>query len=181
MPHDTTKQDPESLDAVTSGWRFRLGLSFFVLAILSPLGVPLVALTDLSTVQKATLSGLFLAGLPEVYTVTAVALLGKSGFNYLKGKLFAYLKRYAPAQKVSRTRYKIGLGMLIIPIIFGFLTAYIPHYIPGYAHYHLLINLALDFIFIASLFVLGGEFWDKLYALFVYEAKVQYPDREPRC
>ncbi len=32
-----------------------------------------------------------------------------------------------------------------------------------------------DLLLVASLFVLGGEFWDKLKSLFVYGAKVQFP------
>jgi hypothetical protein len=28
-------------------------------------------------------------------------------------------------------------------------------------------------MFVASLFVLGGDFWDKVRALFVYDARVQ--------
>ncbi len=34
-------------------------------------------------------------------------------------------------------------------------------------------------LLLASLFVLGGDFWDKLRALFVRDAKTQFPDREP--
>ncbi len=177
MTIDAGQQDVTQAEAMAPGWRFRLGVLFFVLAIVAPVGVPLVALTDLSTAMKATLSGLFLAGLPEVFTVAAVAVLGKSGFNYLKGKLFARLKRYAPSQVVSRTRYRIGIGMLLIPIVFAYLIAYAPQIIPGYAEHSLYINLGVDFILIASFFVLGGEFWDKVRSLFVYGAKPQFPAR----
>jgi hypothetical protein len=34
-----------------------------------------------------------------------------------------------------------------------------------------------DLLLISSLFVLGGDFWDKLRALFVHGAKVQIPVR----
>ncbi len=175
MAQDTAQQATEQVEAVVPGWRFRIGVAFFVLAIISPVGVPLVALTDLSTTMKATLSGLFLAGLPEVFTVAAVAFLGKSGFNYLKGRLFAYLKLYGPPRVVSRTRYRIGIVMLLIPIIFAYLIAYAPQHIPGYADQGLYINLGIDFILIASFFVLGGEFWDKVRSIFVYEAKATFP------
>ncbi len=168
-------QDTVQAEAVAPGWRFRIGVVFFILAIISPVGAPLVALTDFSTAMKATLTGLFLAGFPEVFTVAAVAFLGKSGFNYLKGKLFARLKRYGPPQVVSRTRYRIGIGMLLIPIVFAYLISYAPQLIPGYAEHSLYMNLGIDFILIASFFVLGGEFWDKVRSLFVYGAKPQFP------
>ncbi len=32
---------------------------------------------------------------------------------------------------------------------------------------------------LCPLLVLGGDFWDKLRALFVRDAKAQFPDREP--
>ena len=175
MTQDTAQQDTAQAEAMAPGWRFRLGVVFFTLAIISPVGAPLVALTDLSTAMKATLTGLFLAGFPEVFTVAAVAVLGKSGFNYLKGKLFAYLKRYGPPQVVSRTRYRIGIVMLLIPIIFAYMIAYAPQHIPGYAEHGLYMNLGIDFILIASFFVLGGEFWDKVRSLFVYGAKATFP------
>ncbi len=175
MAQDTAQQATEQVEAVVPGWRFRIGVAFFVLAIISPVGVPLVALTDLSTTMKATLSGLFLAGLPEVFTVAAVAFLGKSGFNYLKGKLFARLKRYGPPREVSIIRYRVGIVMLLIPILFAYLIAYAPQYIPGYGEHSLYINLGIDFILIASFFVLGGDFWDKVRSLFEHGAKAQFP------
>lgn len=176
MAQDTAQQDTAQDEAPPPGWRYRIGVVFFVLAIISPVGAAIVALTDLPTAMKATLSGLFLAGLPEVFIVAAVAVLGKSGFNHLKGKLFAHLKRYAPAQVVSRTRYRIGIVMLLIPIVFSYLVAYAQQYIPGYVEYGLFINLGIDVILIASFFVLGGEFWDKVRSLFVYGAKPQFPE-----
>ena len=172
MTQDAAQQGTTQVEAPPPGWRFRLGVAFFVLAIVSPVGAAIVAFTDLSTAMKATLSGLFLAGLPEVFTVAAVACLGKSGFNYLKRKLFARIK---PAQVVSRTRYRIGLVMLLIPITFAYLIAYVPQHIPGYAEHNVYLNLGVDVILVASFFVLGGEFWDKVRSLFVYGAKPQFP------
>ena len=39
------------------------------------------------------------------------------------------------------------------------------------------MKIAADMIFIASFFVLGGDFWDKLHALFVREARVRMNNR----
>jgi hypothetical protein len=38
--------------------------------------------------------------------------------------------------------------------------------------------VASDLMFVSSLFVLGGEFWDKLRALFVHGAKARFPETE---
>jgi hypothetical protein len=34
------------------------------------------------------------------------------------------------------------------------------------------VNLGLDLITLTSLFVLGGDFWDKVRALFLHDARV---------
>jgi len=39
------------------------------------------------------------------------------------------------------------------------------------------LALSLDLREVASLFVLGGDFWDKVKALCIYEAKAQIPQR----
>jgi hypothetical protein len=37
------------------------------------------------------------------------------------------------------------------------------------------VNLIGDMMFVSSLFVLGGNFWDKIRALFVHDAIVRVP------
>ena len=61
--------------------------------------------------MKSFVSGALLIGAPEVFSLVSIAILGKDGFNYLKEKIFALLRRAAPSAKVSRTRYRIGLAI----------------------------------------------------------------------
>ncbi len=53
-----------------------------------------------------------------------------------------------------------------------------PDLIPGHKENRLVMNLIADFLFVASFFILGGDFWDKFRALFIYEAKAQIPERK---
>jgi hypothetical protein len=159
------------------GWRFHLGMALIVLALLSPLAIPLVTLLPLPLAWKATISGLLLVGLPEALSLLAVALLGKAGFNYLKEKIFRILKGYALPKEVSRARYRLGLAMFILPLFLGWLGAYVFHLIPGYAEHRFAINIIGDLIWLASLFVLGGDFWDKVRSLFIYQAKALIPQK----
>ena len=92
------------------GLRFKLGLVFFVLAWVSPLFVPLVALTDLPNAAKAALSGALVVGGPEIFGFMAIACLGKAGFGYLTQKVMALFRRYGPQREVSRFRYNVGLA-----------------------------------------------------------------------
>jgi hypothetical protein len=160
-----------------SGWRFRAGIVVLVVGWLCPLLVPVVVATDLPTEWKTVLSGLLMVGIPEVFTVAAVAILGKSGFNLIKERFFGFLKRHGPADEVSRTRYRIGLVMFVVPILFGWLAPYGPDLMMGQEVQNLWVNIMGDLMFVASFFVLGGDFWDKLRALFIQGAKAQFPVR----
>jgi len=160
-------------------WRLRLGLVVFAIGFLSPLLIPLVTATELPTKWKAVISGLLAVGIPELFSIVAIAIMGKPGFNYIKKRFFGFLKKYGPADRVSRTRYRIGLVMFLLPIFFGWLAPYAPHLLPGYEAHRFFVNLIGDMMFISSLFVLGGDFWDKVRALFIHEAKVQIPVQKP--
>jgi hypothetical protein len=110
--------------------------------------------------------------------IIAAAVAGKEGFSYIKSKIFGFLKRYGPPDTVSKTRYRIGLVLFIIPFLVGWLLPYFSQFIPNYEENRILINIIGDIILITSLFVLGGDFWDKLRSLFIYGAKVVLPNKE---
>jgi hypothetical protein len=153
-----------------------MGIIVFAVGFLSPLLIPIVAGMNLPLAWKATLSGLLSVGVPEVFTIAAIALMGKKGFRYLKSRIFEFFKKRAPSDRVSRTRYRFGLVMFVVPLLFGWLGPYVPNMIPGYAFQRLGVNLCGDLIFVSSLFVLGGDFWDKIRALFIHEATAHLPE-----
>ena len=156
------------------GWRFRLGLIVLVVGWLSPLCIPVITATELPTRWKTIISGLLAVGIPEVFTVAAIAIMGKSGYNLIKERIFSFLKKHGPPDRVSLTRYRIGLVMFGLPVVFGWLGPYGVHLIPGYEAHRFVVSLIGDVMFVASLFVLGGDFWDKIRALFLYSAKAQF-------
>ena len=80
------------------GWRFRLGVVVFVIGFSSPLLIPLVSTSALSAKWKAILSGVLAVGIPEVFSIVAIAIMGKSGFNYMKERVFGFLKKHGPPQ-----------------------------------------------------------------------------------
>jgi hypothetical protein len=165
-----TAMKPEHSPA---GWRFRLGLTILIIGWLSPLLIPLVTRTSLATEWKTIISGLLAVGIPEVFTVAAIAIMGKSGYNLIKERIFSFLKKHGPPDRVSMTRYRIGLVMFVLPIAFGWIGPYGANQIPGYETHRFVVSLIGDVMFVTSLFVLGGDFWDKIRALFVYDARVQ--------
>ena len=157
-----------------AGWRLKAGAALFGLSILLPIaGVPLVATLGLSTAMTASVSGALLVG-AEVLGVAAVAVMGKSGFAFIKNRVFAFLKQHGPPQKVSRGRYNIGLVIFCVPLLFGWLLPYISRWIPGLLSYPLAYAISGDILILASLLVLGGNFWDKIRSLFIHDAEVHF-------
>ena len=154
-----------------AGWRFRLGLTILIVGWFSLLLIPVVTRTSLATEWKTIISGLLAVGIPELFTLAAIAIMGKSGYNLIKERIFSFFKKHGPPDRVSLTRYRIGLVMFVLPIAFGWLGPYGAHQIPGYETHHFVVSLIGDLMLISSLFVLGGDFWDKVRALFIYEAK----------
>jgi len=129
----------------------------------------------LPVATEIALSGLLVFGLPQLLTVVAIAIVGKSGFHYLKDKLFGAAKRFGPAVHVSRLRYRIGLVMLFLPLAVALVEPYIALLVVPELLPHWLYGAVNDTLFLTSFFVLGGEFWEKVKALFIYEARAVLP------
>ena len=93
----------------------------FITGFSSPLLIPVVTSSSLSTGWKATLWGLLALGIPELFMIIAAAVAGNEGFGYIKSKIFGLFKKYGPPDTVNKTRYKIGLVLFLIPILAGWL------------------------------------------------------------
>ena len=155
--------------------RLYAGGAIFVAGFLSPLLVPLVTVLPLPVGWKTAVSGLLLVGIPELAMLVAAAVMGKAGFSYLKQLLFGFLKKhFTPSETVSTIRYRIGLVLFTIPLFYGWIEPYISGYFPILEEHRLLFAFISDLIMLCSLFVLGGEFWDKLRALFIHKAKISF-------
>jgi hypothetical protein len=61
--------------------------------------------------------------------------------------------------------------MFSIPIVFGWVAPYVSDLIPGYFRERVHLCIIGDLLLLVSLFVLGGDFWNKLRALFIHDAK----------
>jgi hypothetical protein len=157
-----TKSVPDKIEPPTQS-RLILGGTIFISGFLSPLAIPLVTSSNLSTEWKTMLSAVLVLGVPEVFMLIAIAILGKQGFDYLKSQLWETAR---PADKVSSTRYRIGLVLFFTPILFGWLQPYLELWITGFEAHQVSLAIIGDIIFAISLFVLGGDFWLKIKSLF---------------
>ena len=144
------------------------GVIIIIGHVLAPISAPIVAASGLTPGIKAPLSGFLLIGFPQLTTIIAVIVLGKPGFAWVKLKLFGVLRKMAPPARVTRTRYTIGLMLLILVIVTNTLEPYVSAVFPELIKHRISFALAGDILLIVSVFILGGDFWDKLQALFTY-------------
>jgi hypothetical protein len=161
-----------------SGWRFKLGIALFILSIVVPLiGVSVVAAFDFSATLAASVSGALLLG-GEIIGILAIAVMGKDGYTYIKSLVFRFLKQYGPPEDVSRLRYNLGLIMFSVPILFGWLSIYAARWFPAFTNNPLPFAVGGDILLLASFFVLGGNFWDKIRTLFIYDSEVHFRQKK---
>ncbi len=143
----------------------------FISGFLSPLLIPWVLTLELSTSMKSVISGLLALGIPELFMLIAIGILGKAGFQYLKSSIFSWFKKYGPPDTVSKPRYIFGLTLFSLSILSGIGLPYIWGYVPLIEENLIYIVLSGDVVLILSLFVLGGDFWDKLRSLYIHKSK----------
>jgi uncharacterized membrane protein len=161
--------------ATGGGWRFKAGVALIALMVLAWLLIPIEAALGMSGgTIAATTAGIATAN--KVILLLAIVVMGKPGFQELKAKL---LHRLTPATEVSPMRYRIGLVMFCLPILQGLLETWASHIAPELVANRLWVDILMDGMMIASLFVLGGNFWDKLRAVFVADARAVFPKDAP--
>jgi hypothetical protein len=108
---------------------------------------------------------------PKVGVLAAITIMGKPGFTYLKSLVIGYLK---PTADVSPTRHRIGIVMFVAAMLLSFVEPY-AFFRQDFAARNVRYALAIDVLLVASLLVLGGNFWDKIRALFIQDATVHFP------
>ena len=147
----------------------------FLAGLCAPAVIPLLRQLDLPGPAFAVVSAGLVFGIPEVLWMLAVAVLGKAGFEQGKRWLYGLLRRHAPPDRVSRRRYRLGIAMFSLPLLLAWLGPYVALAWPAMLPTGLPLLVGGDLLFGLSFFVLGGEFWDKVRALFVHGATARFP------
>jgi hypothetical protein len=136
---------------MTANTRLKLGIALTVGGNLLFFTSAWIAWMPWPASFKAALWGvLFFA--PEVGTLAGVAIMGRENFERFKTAFFAWIGRIKPAG-----------------------DAYKPQWLPDSSALRWQVKIAADVLFLASFFVLGGDFWDKLHALFTRDARASQP------
>ncbi len=151
-------------------WRFYSGMAALVLSLIMPLFAVLVPFLGLSVAESAIIVGFLIAGAPEIVGLIGIALLGRNAFQYFAYQIKRALRQVVFAKRVSKTRYYVGLSINLASLIPLYLYGYLPACLPsGDTRIHILA--AADLSFVLSMFIMGGEFWEKFRRLFIWENK----------
>jgi len=169
----STTESPSRMSG-NSRTRLIVGGSLWLVTRFTPLLIPAVQNTGLADGIKLALSGLLVFGIPELCLLIAVAIMGRDGYRFVTKLVLRIIRKRAPPEHVSRIRYQIGLVLFCTPVGFAILSPYVGHLVPSLETNARSLAVAGDVLLLISLFVLGGAFWDKLRALFVYEATTSF-------
>jgi hypothetical protein len=168
---DARTQNSQSEPPVlVKDWRFYLGMTALTLSIIMPVFALLVPFLGLSVAHSALVAGLLIGGGPEVLALIAVALLGKATFHYFLHRVKKFFRRELLEKSASKGRYYAGLVINIASWLPLYLYGYLPAIMPG-GSMRIYILASADLIFVASMFVMGAEFWEKVRKIFVWEGK----------
>ena len=168
-------------DTTSKGWRYNLGLALFIIPFpiffLTPIVIPSL---DLPATQTASLIGGILVSV-EIIWFASIPLLGKEGFQALKSKAFGWLK--LEDKPVSKKRHQFGIVLLFSSILIDLIVQIliiVSHILLDEGQNTILLNTQANTYTIvqvlttlgilASLFILGGQFWEKIKQAFTWES-----------
>jgi hypothetical protein len=98
----------------------------------------------------------------KVFLLASIIVLGRPGFDRLKGHVTGAVRSYLMPDEVGPGRYRVGLVLFVLPLIFAWKAPYVTELMPLLGRHSTTAAIVTDAIFVASLFVLGGGFWDSL-------------------
>jgi hypothetical protein len=155
------------------GFRFYVGLVIFIASfIMLPTGLVLREFVA-GSFWKGFVLGVFWISAP-LMKIGSVAILGKASYAWINYQMHYFYHKVTKPHQITLLRYNLGLVLFILPFLPNYMISFMPHLIPISLTTRYFIIVASDVMFLASLFVLGGDFWDKLRALFIYRAKARF-------
>ncbi|MBU0733421.1 MAG: transporter suffix domain-containing protein [Proteobacteria bacterium] len=149
-------------------WKYYLGLSLFIYSFLPIAVVAILPFMGLTLAQSGAFAVVFLAS-GEITFMTAAALLGREFLAALKKRILTIFKRTHVPRPVSRARHRVGVALLVVSTLPYYAMLI---YLLFFSHKETAITflvwamVAGEAAFIAGLFLLGGQFWDRLKHLF---------------
>ena len=152
------------------GWKYYLGLSLFIYSFLPFSIVAVLPFMGMTFAQLGIFAVIFLAS-GEIALLCAAALLGKEFLGAMKKRIMALFKRTHEPKPVTRAMHRFGVTLLIASTLPYYAVLV---YLLFFPHRESEINFLAwvmtvgEAAFVAGLFILGGQFWDRLQHLFLW-------------
>jgi hypothetical protein len=175
-PHDLSSVPLEGLPTTVAmeatrarGWKLYVGLALFVYSF-GTLAIAAAIPFLFSPALAATLATCVVVS-GEIGFWVSAALLGRPFIDALKARLGAILVRQrSPAPRtVSRARHVFGLVLFSLSFVSYYVAMATP-FLRLTKNTELativVVAIAGEVLFVSSLFVLGGEFWERIKALY---------------
>ena len=157
------------------GPRFYVGLVVFIASFfMLPTGLVLREFV-FDPFWRSFILGVFWISAP-LMKIGSIAILGKSSYAWINYKIHYFYHKVAKPHQITLVRYNIGLVLFVLPFLPNYMISFMPHMLHISLTTRYIIIIASDVMFLSSLFVLGGDFWDKLRALFIYKAKARFTE-----
>ncbi|MFN4140893.1 hypothetical protein [Aestuariivirga sp.] len=163
-----------AVDGTPYRWRFVLGIASFIAAFAVHL-ITLAAMGIGASPAAVSAIGAVNFVLNKVLVIASAAFLGRAGFDQLKALVFGTVRRLAFPDEVSPLRYRVGLLFLVVPIVLAWVAPYVAEFAPSIGRNTVRDGVISDMLVLVGLVMLGGDFWDKLRALFLRDAKAVFP------
>lgn len=145
--------------------RLGLGVALLAIGFVLPLASVLVVRTDWSAPIKSLLASLLFFGF-EILAIPAVAIMGKDNFDRIMAPFRRLMGRVRLSRGIGPVRHTIGVILFFTSALPAYVMGYLPSLLPDASSQRLWVNLLADATFLASLVMLGGDFWDRLRNLF---------------
>ena len=158
--------------ATGGGWRFKAGLALLALMALAWLLIPIEAALGMS-VRHHCRHHCRDRNCEQGYLAARHRRDGQAGLPGVEGQTFAQAHPGDRRQSYAlpdRSRH------VLFAIPAGLLETWASHIAPALVANRLWVDALMGGMLIASLFVLGGNFWDKLRAIFVADARAVFPN-----
>ena len=164
---------------IEKNWQYYLGIVLFICSwILWLASVSLLFFKIPLGKLLGIIAALIISS--EIIFVVSLVLLGKTFAKIIEAKIkkiFLPHKANQPIKPVSKTRHYIGIVLFFLSFIPSFIvevSLFFGYPKTEYGHIIMLISVLFGYtMFIVSLFILGGGFWDRLIKLF------QWPEPVP--
>ncbi|MCK4839298.1 MAG: hypothetical protein KAS94_10890 [Desulfobulbaceae bacterium] len=182
----TLSKTPTSSVQQNKTWRYRLGLTLFFGAFpiffATPVVIPMLGLS--AGESAALIGGILLA--VEVLWFASIPLLGKQGFEAVKQRAFGWLKLSSSPVSQARHRFGVALlfGSILLDVLLNLVLVGTDLLAPGadaptmqlfgltfseQATVYVSIQILTTVGIVASLFILGADFWERLKAAFEWQ------------